>query len=329
MNEQQQNKTFDADNGPMESFEDESIGRSVSIIDPNRTPYNIAAEEFTISVNPYPQLKKKIITKHVVRRPTADEEDRRERMIPMITTEAGKVGDVEANTTELDFVPGDRALYDKIVKRVFGYDRGDGKPAPEDGLDPRELIQARNSDGELEEMPVISALPDSHKSLVVNGMFPSVFDIHETETGEMESFSLGAAREWTLRQDIGGREKLEDGTTSPPDFVVLYTFREPTAAELKKFRSSAFAAKSWRDRDGYTHERRTVVLRVIAELFDRLLVSADGLIVHRGTDATGESENFDVRNREHVAFIPGTFKKGAMLKLFTFLQADLGNSQSA
>ena len=294
----------------------------VSYFDEEIQPYNLAATEYSVVVNPYPQLKTPIFTTHVVRRPTFEEEERRERMMPLVTKEAGKVEGETASQTEIDPIPADSALYDKTIKRIYGYTFTKGEKPAEDGLDPHSLVTSPNGHGELKEMKVYEAIPASHKSLVMQGLYPSVFEIQEVE---VDAFVLGAAREWTIVQEMGGRQKLEDGTLSKPDYVIKYTFREPTAEELRKFRSSAFSAMNWRDKDGNQRERRTLVLKVVSDLFDSLLYAVDGVSIDRGAS----SEKFDVRNREHLKLIPSNFKKGAMLKLFTFLQADLGNSQSA
>jgi hypothetical protein len=293
-------------------------------IDPERKKYNLAATEFTITVNPYPQLARPIFTTHVVRRPTLDEEERKERMTPLLTKSAGRVDNVQAQQTEVDIVPGDRALYDKIVKRVFGYQAKAGQAPPKEGLLPTDLVEALDPKTEaVVEKPIVEVIPDDHKSLVVNSLFPSQFEMHDD--GEMVGFSFVGGQEWTLRQDIGGKEQLDDGTFSPAEYVLLYRFKEPTATQMKAFRSKAFAVKSWADRQGVQNEERRVVLSVMVGLFDNLLVSLDGAIIDSGS----QGEAFDARNRQHVALIPGQFKKGAMLKLFTFLQADLGKSQGS
>lgn len=291
-------------------------------IDPDRKKYNLAATEFTITVNPYPQLKKPIFTTHVVRRPTLDEESRKERMTPLLTKSAGRVDNVQAQQTEVDIVPGDRALYNKIVKKVFGYQSKAGQAPYEDGLNPTDLVETRDPQtGDVVEKPIVEAIPDDHKSLVVNSLFPSQFEMHDD--GEMVGFSLVGGQEWSLRQDIGGREQLDDGTLSPADYVLVYRFKEPSETQMKAFRSKAFAVKSWNDKHGIQNEERRVVLSVMVELFDALLVSLEGAIIETGG---GESENFDARNRSHMMLVPGQFKKGAILKLFTFLQADLKKS---
>ncbi len=292
-------------------------------IDPDRKKYNLAADEFTISVNPYPQLKKPIYTTHVVRRPTLDEETTKERMTPLLTKSAGRVDNVQAQQTEVDIVPGDRYLYNKIIKRVFGYQARAGQAPPEEGLAPTDKVEARDSDsGEVVEKAIVEAIPDDHKSLVVNSLFPSQFEMHDDS--QITGFSFVGGQEWTLRQEIGGREQLDDGTLSPADYILLYKFKEPTASQMKSFRSKAFAVKSWADKHGIQNEERRVVLSVMIDLFDALLIGLDGATIDRGN--TGEE--FDPRNRQHLALVPGQFKKGAMLKLFTFLQADLKKSQT-
>jgi hypothetical protein len=236
-------------------------------VDPDRKPYNFAATEFTITVNTYPQLKKPILTTHVVRRPTLEEEERKERMTPLLTKSAGKVGDNQAQQTEVDIVPGDRAIYNKILIRAFGYQAKAGEAPPKDGLGPQDLVEAKDPvTGEVVEIPLVDAIPEDHKSLVVNSLFPSQFEMHDS--GEMQGFSFVGGQSWTVRQEIGGREQLEDGTLSPADFVLLYTFKEPTPNQMKSFRSKAFAVKSWNDRNGVQNEERRVVLSVMTGLFD-------------------------------------------------------------
>jgi hypothetical protein len=235
-------------------------------------------------------------------------------MMPIITKEAGKVDNASASQTELDEVPANVALYNKIIKTIFGYEKVAGEGAPEAGLTPDEIVQGQDADGNAKEMKAVDAIPDSHKSLAVNGIFQS--GGFEVEEAELKAFSLGAGREWNLTQSIGGKHKQEDGTLSPADYTIKYTFKEPSAAHLKEFRTKAFAAVSWRDASGIMKDRRTVVLSVVCELFNKLIRDIEGFVVS-GTE-------FDVRNSEHVSKIPGTFKKEAVLKLFIFLQADLG-----
>lgn len=277
--------------------------------------FDLSVTEFTVNVNPYPQLKNPIITTHKLRRPTFAEEDTRERMMPVITKEAGKVENSNASQTELDDVPANVGLYNKIVQRVYGYEKVAGEGAPADGVAPDELVQGRNEEGETVEMKAVDAIPDSHKSLAISGIFQSAG--FEVEEAELKAFSLGAGREWNLVQSIGGKHIREDGTLSPADYTVKYVFKEPSAAHLKKFRTLAFAAKSWRDKEGVMKDRRTIVLSVVCELFDQLIRSVEGFTV-------GDVP-FDVRNPEHVKMIFGTYKKEAILKLFIFLQADLGD----
>ncbi len=296
-------------------------------LDPNRKKYNLASTDFTVTVDPYPGLKKKkVLTTHKVRRPTVEEEERKERMTPLLTKSAGKVGEAQASQTNVDIVPGDRFLYEKIVLKVWGYS-APGVIEPEEGLDPQTIIQVRDKDtGELVDKPLVEAIPDDHKSLVVNSLFPSnPSNFEVVENDEIVGFSLVGGQEWTIRQTIGGQEQLDDGTFSEPDYIVEYTFHEPSADDMKGFRTKAFAVKTWNDKNGVQNEERRIILPVVTGLFDKLISGVDGVSIDRGE--TGEE--FDVRNKAHVALIPPSFKKNSILKLFSFLQADLGKSASA
>lgn len=317
-----ENETFDK----QDSADAQSVESSFSKpLDPNRAKYNLAATEFTIKVNPYPHLKKKVITTHLVRRPKIEEEERKERMTPLITKSAGKVGDAQAQQTQVDLVPGDRYLYERIIQKVWGYS-APGVTETEEGLDPQTIVRVRDDNGDMVEKPLVEAIPDDHKSLVVNSLFPSNPSSFEVvENSEISGFSLVGGQEWTVRQLIGGQEQLDDGTFSAPDYVIEYLFHEPSANDMKSFRTKAFAVKTWNDKNGVQNEERRIILPVVTELFDKLVASMDGVTI--ATDKT--AEEFDVRNRDHVALVPASFKKNSVLKLFSFLQADLGKSASA
>ncbi len=317
-----------------ETFEQDSVDTNSTEsfvskpLDPNRAKYNLAATEFRMIVNPYPQLKRKILTTHLVRRPTIEEEERKERMTPLITKSVGKVGDAQASQTNVDIVPGDKFLYDKIILKVWGYTvPGTKGPSPEDGLDPFMLIDVEDPHTkETVQKPLVSIIPDDHKSLVVNSLFPSnPANFEVVENDEIVGFSLIGGQQWTVRQTIGGQEQLDDGTFSPPEFIIEYTFNEPSADDMRAFRTKAFAVKTWNDKKGVSNEERRIILPVLTGLFDKLIGDVDGVIVDRGQSG----EEFNVKDQNHVGMIPPSFKKNSILKLFSFLQADLGKSASA
>lgn len=278
-------------------------------INEDREPFTLDSDEFTLTVNPYPQLKKKIETKHVVRRPTFEEEVIRERATPIVVQEAGQVEGMQGSTTTLEDERANVTLYNKIIRRIYGYPRNFGEAPPTEGLDPQEMVTLKGG----EQKKAVDAVPAQHKSIVVNGMYPYFMEMKEDDV-EINAFG---GQEWTLKHEIGGREKLEDGTVSSAEYTILWTFEEPTAADWKKFRG-AFPSVTFTDRMGRRKEQRTSNLKIMAEMFDKLIVGVDGAKFADGTTV-------DVGNREHLKKIPGAFKKGAMIRLFSFLQADLGN----
>lgn len=251
---------------------------------------------------------------HVLRKPTFEEEEARERATPLVTLDKGKIDvadgeKADASSMTLDTEPANVKLYDKIIQTVKGY----GVPGFDKGADVPATTPITTADGE--EYTVRDLIPSNHKATVIDVMFPSFSFEVEVEDEEF-TFALGAGREWTLKQEIGGRTKQEDGSLSDPDHVIRYIFREPTEAERKKFRSSAIIALTLRTKDGI-REQRTSNLRVISELFDDMIVRVEGAVV--GDDLV------DVRNRVHLKAIPAQFKKNAIIRLFGFLEADLGN----
>lgn len=272
--------------------------------------YPMDKDPITVRLNIFPTLEKAHYVTHVLRRPTFEEEETRERMMPLITTDAGKVDGADASSMSIDNEPANKTLYDKIIQRVVGYSLVPGEKPSEEGVSPDETVQL--IDGGISN--VRDLIPLSHKSTAIEGMFPSTFDLDVSD--EEFTFALGGGREWVLRQEIGGKQKQEDGTLSPPQYVVKYTFREPTEAERKKFRSSAINAVTLRTKNG-VKERRSTNLRVLRDLFDAMIVGVEG--------ATVDGKPLDVRDKKHLTFIPGAFKRGALIKLFTFLEADLGN----
>ncbi len=296
-------------------------------LDPVRKKFNVAVTDFTIKVNPYPTLKKKnLTTTHVVRRPTPQEEERKERMTPLISKSAGKVGESQAQQTVVDIVPGDRYLYREIIKRVHGY-RIPGVTDDGSGLDPQTKVKVRDPETKEEvEKLLLDLIPDDHKSIVVNSIFstePNRFEIVDSD--EVAGYSLVGGQQWTLRQSVGGLEQQDDGTFSEPEYIIEYVFNEPSANDMKTFRTKGFAVKTWNDKNGLSNEERRIILPVVTGLFDSLVSVIDGVEVDKGDS----KEEFDLRNPEHLAMVPSSFKKSAVLKLFSFLQADLGKSASA
>jgi hypothetical protein len=165
-----------------------------------------------------------------------------------------------------------------------------------------------------EEKSVKDLIPPSHKSAVINGLYPASYEVDFG--GEEFYFALGGGREWKIRQEIGGKFKREDGTLSPADYTVFYIFREPTQEERKKFRSSAISAVTLRTTSG-NKDRRSTNLKVVSDLFDALIQTIDG--------ATIDGATIDARDKKQLEKIPATFKKGAIIRLMNFLEADLSD----
>ncbi len=286
-------------------------------------PYTLDVTQFEVDLNLAPSGAKPYIVTHILRRPTFEEEEQKERETPLITTDAGKVDGADASSISLDDEPANIRLYNKILLRVKGYpvfvtdESGNVKmqPAPAEGLAADELTL--KADGTTEQ--VVNLIPPGHKSTAVSGALPySLFEVEVDEDNFM--FALGGGREWVIRQEIGGGFKLSDGTNAPPKNVIKYRFREPTEAERRKFRSQAINSVTLRTKDGIK-DRRSTNLRVLRDLFDAMILGVEGATIGGGA--------VDVRDVEHRALIPGSFKKGSLIKLFGFLEADLGNSQSA
>jgi hypothetical protein len=271
--------------------------------------YQMDLDPFKVKINIFPSAEKTVEVTHTLRKPTFAEEEARERMMPLIISDAGKVDGSEASSMSLDDEPANVRLYDKIAQSVNGYALEPGQKPSADEVSVDTMISVNG-----EEKSVKDLIPPSHKSAVINGLYPASYEVDFG--GEEFYFALGGGREWKIRQEIGGKFKREDGTLSPADYTVFYIFREPTQEERKKFRSSAISAVTLRTTSG-NKDRRSTNLKVVSDLFDALIQTIDG--------ATIDGATIDARDKKQLEKIPATFKKGAIIRLMNFLEADLSD----
>lgn len=239
--------------------------------------YPLDTNSYKIKINIFPNLEKPMFVTHTLRKPTFDEEEARERKMPLVTSDAGKIDGFDATSMVMDDESANVYLYDKIVTGVEGYALRPGEKAKEGEVSP---------DEDVDGVTVKELIPASHKSTAVAGMFPSSFEI-DTDDGEF-TFALGGGREWRLKQEIGGKARREDGTLSPAEYTIFYTFKEPSEAQRKKFRGEAVIATNLRTKKGI-EERRSTNLRVLKDLFDGLILSIEA--------ATINGKEIDVRDK--------------------------------
>ena len=248
---------------------------------------------------------------HTFKRPTFAEEETRERMMASITKQGAKIEGTTAIIQEFDDTKANVSLYNKVAKSVEGYKLPDG--SKEDTPVSKEF-QVKE-----ETKKVLDLIPDAHKNTAIYGIFNSAFEIDAPE--DDFEFSLGAGREWKIIQKIGGQARREDGTLSEPDYVVRYILTEPSEKDRKTFRDKATSSQRYSSREGVV-ERSSLNLRVLAELFDKLVLSVEDALV---ADENGETSVIDVRKKEHLDLIPASYKKTVIIRLFNSLEADLGN----
>jgi hypothetical protein len=138
----------------------------------NTSEYQMDLDPFKIKINIFPSADKKHEVVHILRKPTFAEEEARERMMPLIISDAGKIDGAEASSMSLDDEPANVRLYDKIIQSVNGYSlvRGE-KPSKEDVAADTKIT---GSDGE--EVTVKDLIPPSHKSAVINGLYPASYE---------------------------------------------------------------------------------------------------------------------------------------------------------
>jgi uncharacterized membrane protein len=290
-----------------EQVKEETKPSNSTVTDSNE--YQMDLNPAKIKINIFPSAETKYEVVHTVSKPTFADEEARERMMPLIISDAGKVDGAEASSMSLDDEPANVRLYDKIAVTVNGYSLEKGKKPTTEDISVDTPITV---DGE--EKTIKDLIPPSHKSAVINGLYPASYEVDFG--GEEFYFALGGGREWKVKQEIGGKFKREDGTLSPADYTVYYIFREPTQEERKKFRSQAVSAITLKTTSG-NKDRRSTNLRVVSDLFDALIQTIEG--------ATINGTTIDVRDKKSLELIPATFKKGCVIRLMNFLEADLSD----
>lgn len=292
-----------------EALEEPTTSSKSTVSEASTASYKLDQNPYKVKINILPSAEKKHEVLHTLKRPSFVDEEARERMMPLIISDAGKIDGAEASSMSLDDEPANVRLYDKIATSVKGYALERGQKPSDEEIDVNTVLTVNG-----EEKKVLDLIPPSHKSAVINGLYPSNYEV---DFGDEEFyFALGGGREWKVRQEIGGRYKREDGTLAPPNFTIYYVLRDPTQEERKKFRSNAISAVTLRTTSG-NKDRRSTNLKIINDLFDSMIQAIDG--------ATINDDVVDVRDKKQLEQIPATFKKGVLIRLMNFLEADLSD----
>jgi hypothetical protein len=293
---------------------------------------------------------------HALRRPTFEEEEARERLMPYDSEMAGKVNGHDAVRTTFHEEPANIALYDRVVQTVGNYfldesvrrfadhpvlppkyhnmprerdvrnmfeqigaGRYDEEYRPGDvieELDANEVIEVTGDEGKV-LATVKTIIPGWHKTKIISeGLYGGDYRV---DMEGVKTYGLGASREWCVVQEIGGGRR-PDGSTRPPQFVIRYFFGEPKEKHRHKMRTRGVNSVGWQEKGGVSRDRRVANLPTIRDVFGELIRRVEG-----GTIAGGP---VNVADRQHLAFIFGNFKKLALGTLFRSLEADLGNSSA-
>ncbi len=272
--------------------------------------YNFDQDPLVVSINLVPSFEKPVLATHKLRKPSFKEEVEREQNSPLKNTDIGKVDGMDASSMTIEIDEANCKLWDKIALSVSGYGVNGSKPSEDVSPD----ITVQTEDG---EETVRNLIPSQHKSVVIQQIFDAAFDMDIPDENSFV-FSLGGARTWSVVQKIGGQTRQSNGTLSDPDFQVRYTFKEPTELQLKKFRKDAIDSATMRDpKSGTTIDVRSTNLDTMRTLFDDMIKDIEG--AHVG------GVPVDVKNKEHLSKISASFKKGAILRLFNFLQPEIKN----
>lgn len=271
------------------------------------TLYPMDMNPINVRMNIVPSMEKPFFVTHELRKPSFKEEEARERAMPLETKDIGKIEGFDAQKTYIDDEPANVEFYDKLILSVSGYALEDGKIA--DKISPDTMVSTPDGEAAIRDL-----IPSEHKNTAINGMFPSYYEVVTEENNFV--FKLGGTREWKIKQEIGGRMRQSDGGLSDPNYTITYTMREPTEIERRVFRKDAISGATLRDtKTNAIVERRNTNLKTVRDLFDALIVDIDG--------ATIGGREIDARDKASIEQVPVTFKKGVIIKLFTFLNAEL------
>lgn len=284
--------------------------------------YIINEDPIVVSVNIDPRDGKESLVDHKFRRPTFAEEETREIGMKIISEETGvKVAEgTSAPKVTIDDEQANIKFYNKLAISVQGKGYG--------------LLEETPVTNMIGEMSVLDSIPNPHKITAVYGLMPSNFELDLGNEDEEYVLALGATREWKVKQLIGGQNIRDDGTLAPPNYTVRYIMGEPSEADRKKYRLNAMNNAPYIRKGGLRTDQQTVNLKVVADLFDRLVKSVENAVIEEKIAEMPEiAENptrpIDVRNTEDLKLIPATFKKSVIIKLFNALEADLGKSKES
>lgn len=175
---------------------------------------------------------------HRLRKPTAEELNKRESLVKYETVKAG------ARETEVrsDSRSADVWLWDQVAEAVSGYDGGE---------EWRDLDDATRKN-----------LNPSHKTDAINLLYALRSEIE----GEGDYVPIGPS-DWTVKQEIGPNRE--------PDFVVYHVLREPTEEERQKYNraksSTMYLAGARRE-----EARVRTYLKPACELYDATVQDVKG-----------------------------------------------------
>lgn len=280
--------------------------------------YIINEDPIVVPINIDPRDGKQSIVEHKFRRPTFQEEESRERETKIISEETGvKVAEgTSAPNVKIENEKADLKFWEKLILTVNGKGYG--------------LTEETSVDTVLGDKPIRESIPNTHKTTAIYGLMPSNFELDLGEDDDAEYvFALGSAREWTIKQMIGGQDIRDDGTLAPPLYTLHYIMSEPTEADRKKYRLNAMSNSPYIRKGGLRTDVQSVNLKVVSDLFDRLVKQVQGAVVQVPGEPESITVPLDVRNADHLAAIPGNFKKTVVIRLFNALEADLGKSEQA
>lgn len=284
-------------------------------------PYRADASHFAIKLRLYPDLKRSPLIEGLLRRPRTPEEESRETMLAVTVSDKGRTaGGAQRQAVSLNDDPANLRMFNAICEEVTASLKAGETPRAYK-LD-EELTGPDPKTRKPVTKPVRDWLPGYIKSDFVYALLDSRFRlvdasgrIIDESSAEEQYFALIDLRQFYVLQEIGSVQK-KDGTWTRPRHRALYVFDEPDDEQRGRWKKSGFYIEQ-QVKDRQRSEQRSVRLRIVMSIFDKVADSVYGMVVSDGT-ADGVRP-LNVRDAADRAYIFGTWQKNAMLPVFNNL----------
>lgn len=298
---------------------DGGLEKILQLID-ETPPYRADVTDFEVKLRLYPELQNSPKIVGYMKRPPTPLEESRETLLAVTVADKGRTSDgAQRQAVSLRDDPANARMFHAICERVHcALKPGEG---PRDFKLDEDLTGFDKQAGKVVTKPVREWIPGYVKSDFIYQLLDSRFRIVDAsgkildEGNETEMFfALIDQRQFYVLQEHGSLQR-KDGTWTPPRHRMLYVFDEPGDKERERFKESGFYMEQ-HIKDRRRSEQRSVRLRIMMALFDKMADKVYGMVVGDGKDGV---RPLDVRNPVDRQYIFGTWQKNALVPVFNNL----------